>query len=88
MKQSERKHLDWLAQQPCVVCGAWPVQIHHPRAWVGMGQRASHFHGLPVCPDCHTGKSGIHGDRSAWRMRKLDEPTALAIVIEWMEEAK
>jgi hypothetical protein len=87
MTKAERKHLDRLAQYPCVVCGARPVQIHHPRAWVGMGQRASHFMALPVWPECHQGDRGIHGDRSAWRLRKIDEPSALAKVIEWMEHS-
>lgn len=26
-------------------------------------------------------KRGIHGDRSAWRLRKIDEPDALAETI-------
>lgn len=85
MTRAERKHLDRIATFPCAVCGTQPVQIHHPRAGQGMAQRASHFLGIPLCPECHQGQHGIHGDRAAWRLRKMDEWDALAKVVEWME---
>lgn len=81
---AERQHLEWLAQCPCVICGTTPVQIHHPRASEGMGQRAQHWLGIPLCPEHHTGQTGIHGDRSAWRIVKMDEWDAIAQVVQWM----
>jgi len=82
MTADEKRHLDRLAAMPCAVCGIrGPSQVHHPRAFAGMGQRASHWLAVPLCPDCHQGPTGIHGDRSAWRVRKLDEPAVLADTI-------
>ena len=47
-----------------------------------MGERASHFLTIPLCPDCHTGPNGIHGNKSYMRIRKLDELDMLATTIE------
>ena len=82
MTKAERKHMDRVAQLPCATCGEWPVQVHHLREGQGMGQRAQHWLTVPLCPDCHTGPSGIHGDKSAMRLRKLDEMDLLAATIE------
>ena len=47
-----------------------------------MAQRASNFVTIPLCPDCHTGPYGVHGDKSRMRARKLDEMSMLADTIE------
>ena len=47
-----------------------------------MSQRASNFLTIPLCPGCHRGPSGIHGDRSLMRIQKLDELDLLALTIE------
>lgn len=85
---AEKRHLSLIASFPCVVCGQpGPSIVHHIRAGQGMGERASHFLTLPLCHADHVGPSGIHGDRSAWRLRKLDELSALAKVNQWVEES-
>jgi hypothetical protein len=38
-----------------------PAELHHPRAGVGMAQRASHMDVLPLCVEHHRGKTGVHG---------------------------
>jgi hypothetical protein len=38
-----------------------PAEIHHPRRGTGLGQRASHYDAVPLCPEHHRGNSGIHG---------------------------
>lgn len=50
-----------------------------------MSQRASHWLTIPLCYACHQGPQGIHGDRSVWRLRKLDELDALADTIRKLE---
>lgn len=78
----ERHHLLRVKSLPCAVCRApAPSMAHHIRAGQGMGQRASHWLVVPLCAECHQGKSGIHGDRSAWTLRKLTELDALADTI-------
>lgn len=74
-----QRHMGRVASLPCAVCGhCAPSVVHHIREGQGMAQRASDWLTVPLCPEHHTGKTGIHGDRSAWRLRKLSELDALA----------
>lgn len=74
MTKQERAHLDRVARLGCCVCRGLgyddsPAEIHHPRALAGMGQRASHFDAIPLCPTHHrTGGHGvaIHAGQKAW----------------------
>lgn len=81
-----QRHMGRVAALPCSVCDApGPSMVHHPRFPVGGAQRASDWLTIALCYECHQGQHGIHGDRSAWRLRKIDEWGALAKVVEWME---
>jgi len=87
MKKAEKAYLDKVAQIPCVLCAyigrrTWPVQLHHLRDGVGMSQRASHYLVIPLCPDCHQGPCGIHGDRTYLRIQKITEMDLLADTIQ------
>ena len=44
--------------------------------------RAQHWLAIALCPDCHTGPQGIHGNRQRLKARKLDEMDLLALTIE------
>ncbi len=80
---ASRRHLARVKELPCGVCKApGPSDAHHIRLGQGMAQRASDFLAIPLCRPCHQGDRGIHGDRSEWRMRKLDELDVLADTIE------
>lgn len=69
--KAEREHLDAVASMGCIICGA-PACIHHLRrnpttgAHLGMSQRGSNFHVLPLCPGHHTGQNGYHASPRAW----------------------
>lgn len=82
---AEKRHMDRVAQLPCGVCGDYGVQLHHIRETLGMGQRASHWLVIPLCPSCHTGPYGIHGDRSMLKIMKADELSLLADTIHKLE---
>lgn len=82
MRNSERRYMDRVAQLPCVLCGSHGVQVHHIREGQGMAQRASNFLVVPLCPDCHQGPSGVHGDKSLMRIKKMSELDMLAATIE------
>jgi hypothetical protein len=63
---AERKHMSRVAELGCAVCRRMgyegtPAELHHPRAGVGMAQRASHMDVLPLCVEHHRGKTGVHG---------------------------
>lgn len=80
--KAEKRHMDRVAQLPCAICGAEPVQVHHLREGQGMSQRASNWLVVPLCPDCHTGPNGVHGDRTLMRIAKVEELDLLAMTIE------
>ena len=66
MNQEEKKHLSKVAEIGCILCfrlgtPGTPAEIHHPRKGTGMGQRASHYDAIPLCPEHHRGDIGIHG---------------------------
>ena len=82
MTNSESRYLGKLAQLPCVLCGDSPVEIHHLRAGQGMAQRAPHWLAMPLCPTCHRGPRGVHGDRQLLKAQKVDEIELLARAIE------
>lgn len=71
-----------VAELPCACCGQEGVQLHHIREGQGMAQRASDFLVIPLCPDCHTGQLGVHGDKTMMKIKKLTELDMLANTIE------
>ena len=55
---AERLHMWRIAQLPCVVCGARPVEVHHIKrnpdgTKVGYGVRGDHFRVIPLCHEHH-----------------------------------
>lgn len=66
MNKAERQHMDAVASLGCILCRRLgyhdtPAVIHHIRDGQGMGQRASHYETIPLCPEHHAGKTGLHG---------------------------
>ena len=68
MNKSEREHLSRVAALGCMVCrrlygphDPGPVEIHHKRAGTGAGRRSSYLDAMPLCPEHHRGKTGLHG---------------------------
>lgn len=85
---AERRHLSRVAQLGCIVClreglGETPCEIHHPRSLAGMGQKASHFNAIGLCPTHHrTGGHGValHAGQRTWEARFGTEAELLADV--------
>jgi len=82
MRKSESSYMGKVAELPCAICGDMPVHVHHLREGQGMAQRASNYLTVPLCPTCHQGPHGVHGDKSLLRARKLTEMDLLASTIE------
>ena len=54
MKYQNRKYLDWLKSQPCVICGMVPSDpAHQPSRWNGTGIKSPDTYCLPLCRRCH-----------------------------------
>ncbi len=79
--QVERAHLARVKSLPCSVCDApGPSDAHH----IKQGQ---HMTAVALCKDCHQNSlMGIHGQRRAWAIRKMDETDALAVTVQRLME--
>jgi len=85
-KAIQRYH-DAVASLGCVLChrlgqGRPPATIHHIREGQGMAQRSSDWLVVPLCPECHQGPLGIHGDRTLLQIAKCNEFDLLADTIQ------
>jgi hypothetical protein len=78
-RNDERDHLGRVKELPCSVCDADPPSAAHH---IKQGQ---HYTCVALCYECHQGKQGIHGDRTLWRIRKMDELDALAVTLERLD---
>ena len=70
----------------CILCrrlgyGEHAAEVHHVRTGQGAAQRASDWLTVPLCPTCHRGPQGIHGDRARLRAARVTEMDLLAATI-------
>lgn len=77
IKTHELAHIAKVKALPCSVCDVpGPCDAHH----IKQGQ---HFTVCAICKDCHQGGfNGLHGQKRAWTLRKMDEIDALAVTLE------
>ena len=85
MSKASRLHLARVAALPCACCGDAGVQVHHIREGQGLAQRASDWLVIPLCPLCHTGPNGAHGDKALMKVYKTSELQMLANTIEKLQ---
>lgn len=74
---AEREHIERVKELPCSVCDEHgPSDAHE----IKQGQW---FTAVALCKSCHQGSLlGLHGQRRAWTLRKMDEVDALAVTIQ------
>jgi len=77
----DKKHLAYIAQLPCVICLAKPVECAHVRmsgegkGYTGKATKPSDMWTLPLCPSHHRlGPQAQHSMREAdfWRNHSID----------------
>ena len=80
--KAEFEHMTRVAELGCMVC-AMPAECHHILKGAGMGQRASNYDVIPLCPTHHrSGGHGvaIHAGIATWEAMYGTELQALEIV--------
>lgn len=77
LNNRERRHLSRVKELPCSVCDAsGPSEAHHIK-------QGSQYLCVALCPDCHRGPIlGLHGQKRAWVVRKMDEMDALQVTLQ------
>ena len=74
--KAEAAHIARIAAMPGVVCDEpGPSEVHEP-------EQGLWFVSMPLCPACHRGPQGWHGDRLRWKLRKMDVLMAINATIE------
>lgn len=94
--RAEQQHLDAVQSLGCIACMILgyedtPACIHHVRRGQGMGQRASHFEVLPLCPWHHQdGPAGeaFHEAPTLWQTAFGTEDELLAKVARMLREKR
>ena len=56
----EAFHMDRLSKMGCLICDAWPVEIHHLLRAVWARWRKDHRCTVQLCDRCHRGQNGLH----------------------------
>jgi hypothetical protein len=81
----DRDHVQYVAKQPCLICGRQPSDAHHLRfaQRPALGRKVSDEFTVPLCRGHHR---EIHrcGDEAAWWRTVGIEPTAAARVL-WLK---
>ena len=84
--RAEREHMSKVAELGCIACYTLgypdtPAEIHHPRQFVGMGQRSSHYDVIPLCPFHHrTGQEAVHVSPAKFQAKFGSEDFLLNLV--------
>jgi hypothetical protein len=55
-----------------------PVEVHHLMSGRVPGRRSSDWLAIPLCPDCHRGRNGIHGQQAMLKVMRKTELDLLA----------
>ena len=85
MNVKEQEHCKRVAALGCYICGAEP-QLHHIRndgtGNVGMGNRSSSYHTIPLCYNHHQGPFSIHNKKLLFEQKHGTEKEILQIITE------
>jgi len=90
MTKQERKHLQAVVDLGCIACAKLgiydsPAEIHHIKGKFRMGQKASHFETIPLCPNHHrNGGLSYHVNPSVFTESFGTQQELLEEVLDWL----
>ena len=84
-RQRAKLHMSEVARLPCLVCGAWPVEVHH------LPDPRDDFRVIPLCPSHHRrefGPGAYHYSRKAFNAAHGSDEDLLARVARFLQSLK
>ena len=78
-----RKHMERVARLPCVICRAWPVQVHHCIHGRFSQMRARDEMTIPLCKSCH---DELHAGKETWAEKHGRDFEYQPVVAQQLEE--
>ena len=87
-RHRSKEHLQYVAQQPCLICGRSPSHAHHIRfaQSKGLALKVSDEFTVPLCA-IHHSENHSTGDERKWWQKHNIEPLAIARRL-WEESCK
>ena len=87
-RHRSKEHLQYVAQQPCLICGRSPSHAHHVRfaQSKGLALKVSDEFTVPLCA-IHHSENHSTGDERRWWQRHNIDPLAIARRL-WEESCK
>jgi hypothetical protein len=87
-RHRSKEHLQYVAQQPCLICGRSPSHAHHIRfaQSKGVALKVSDEFTVPLCAIHHSENHSTGDERSWWQKHDI-EPLAIARSL-WEESCK
>lgn len=82
--KSAKDHMARVAALPCVLCGYWPVEVHHCISGRFGQSKASDFETIPLCYADHRGPQGIHASKREWEARNGFDHEFLPVVADML----
>lgn len=80
-------HMARVAQLECVICGRWPVEVHHCKSGRFSQRRESDFAVIPLCPECHrTGPNAYHAGQASWEAVNGPDTDYLPVVADMLAD--
>lgn len=76
-------HMGRVAQLPCVICGSWPVQVHHCIHGRYSQRRAPDRETIPLCVFHH---DELHRYPAAWKRAHGEDRSYLPRVLNAIEK--
>ena len=78
-RHRSKEHLQYVAQQPCLICGRSPSHAHHVRfaQSKGLALKVSDEFTVPLCA-IHHSENHSTGDERKWWQKHNIEPLAIA----------
>lgn len=74
VRERDREHLKYVAQQPCLVCGRTPCDAHHVKfaQAAALGRKVSDKYTVPLCRMHHRDLHRRGNERSWWQRLDID----------------